>query len=397
MRILVIHNRYSSRVPSGENLAVDDEIRWLEEAGVEVHRLEASNDDVVGGGAARKAKAAASVIWSPAARQRTAEAVDRTRPDVIHIHNLFPLLSSSVLSAARQRGVPVLWTVHNRRVTCVGGDNFRRDAACHACRPGWRVPGIVHGCFSDSRAASALNTGATAVFRPMARRSVIPLAISQHVKDWLIGSAGFDADQVHVKYNGVAPPPADRRLVPAAECTDLVFAARLTPPKGARLLIEAWRIAVQRLPEDSPVTLTVIGEGVLAEDVQELAAADRRVRYTGLLDGNDVGERMARARAVVVPSVWDEPFGRVAAEGLAHSRPIVSTGTGGLAEVVDGEVGWTTGVDPGTLADALVDAATDDDGVARRAAAAGKRYEARFSPGATTAALISRYETAVPQ
>lgn len=60
----------------------------MEEAGVEVHRLEASNDDDVDQGITEKARAAASGIWSPGARRRTAEAIERTEPDVVHIHNL---------------------------------------------------------------------------------------------------------------------------------------------------------------------------------------------------------------------------------------------------------------------------------------------------------------------
>jgi glycosyltransferase involved in cell wall biosynthesis len=288
-----------------------------------------------------------------------------------------------------------VWTVHNHRVTCVGGGNFRDDSACHACRPGWRLPGIMHGCYGGSRAASTLTTGATALFRPMARRRITPLAISNQVKNWLVDSAGFNPDRVHVKYNGVPGPPTDRRLVPAAECTDLVVATRLTPPKGARLLLDAWSLAARKLPESNRVTLTVIGDGPLAGDMQALAAADDRVRYAGLLTGDEVGERMARARAVVVPSAWDEPFGRVAAEGLAHGRPVVSTGTGGLAEIVDHKVGWTTGADARRLADALVAVAADDDAVASRARLAERRHEERFSPAATTGALIERYEAAV--
>ena len=69
MRVLVVHNRYSSRVPSGENLAVDDEVRWLREAGVDVHRHEVSNDDVVAPGPIARVRdgIAESCVAHPAA------------------------------------------------------------------------------------------------------------------------------------------------------------------------------------------------------------------------------------------------------------------------------------------------------------------------------------------
>jgi glycosyltransferase involved in cell wall biosynthesis len=107
-----------------------------------------------------------------------------------------------------------------------------------------------------------------------------------------------------------------------------------------------------------------------------------------------VGAEIAAARAVIVPSVWDEPFGRTAAEALAYSRPVVTTGTGGLAEVVDGATGWITGRDPDAMAAAICEAADDDEAVDHRSVAAGKRHAELFSPEATTAALLRVYETA---
>jgi Glycosyl transferases group 1 len=87
-----------------------------------------------------------------------------------------------------------------------------------------------------------------------------------------------------------------------------------------------------------------------------------------------------------------ETFGRVAAEALAYGRPVITTGLGGLGEIVDAQSGWVTGVDAGALADAIHEAAADDDAVATRGAKGRERHRAHFSPEATTGALTDIYE-----
>jgi glycosyltransferase involved in cell wall biosynthesis len=98
---------------------------------------------------------------------------------------------------------------------------------------------------------------------------------------------------------------------------------------------------------------------------------------------------------VVVPSVWDEPFGRVAAEALAHGRPVVTTGTGALSEIVDASCGWVTGTEPAALAGAIDAAGADDVGVDTRGMAGRRKHAARFAPEPTTEALVGIYEQAI--
>jgi glycosyltransferase involved in cell wall biosynthesis len=388
MRVLVVHNRYSSRVPSGENLAVDDEVRWLRDAGVEVFRHEVSNDEIVAPGPLARVRDGLDAVWSVAARRRFLAALDGHRPDVVHVHNLFPLLTGSVPAAARRRGIPVVWTVHNRRVRCVAGGNFRDGEACHQCRPGWRVPGVVHRCYAGSVSASALVTASSTLFRASAKRTgITPIAISEDMATWLGAEGGFDARRVRVKYNGVAgptgPPP------PAAGQTAFLFLGRLAAYKGLALMLEAWRRA------DVDAELRIVGDGDLADDVAA-AAADPRITWVGQVPPGRIGDELGAARAVLVPSVWREPFGRTAAEALAYGRPVITTGRGGLSEIVDDTCGWVTGLDPDAMAAALVEATRSDEAVSRLGTGAARRHAAVFSPEATTDALIRVYDQARP-
>src|SRR4029453_18462961 len=95
---------------------------------------------------------------------------------------------------------------------------------------------------------AALVTGATSLYRHMARRRVTTIAISEHMRRWLVDDAGFDADRVHVKHNGVPGPADGVPPVPPSASRTFVFAGQLIPYKGLELLLEAWRRG--DLPED---------------------------------------------------------------------------------------------------------------------------------------------------
>lgn len=112
-RILVVHNRYRSEQPSGEDNVVDQEVALLREAGHRVDRFERRSDDIAEMSLPRKALVPAGVAWNPAARAALTARLRRERPDVVHVHNTFPLLSASVLDACRAAAVPVVATLHN--------------------------------------------------------------------------------------------------------------------------------------------------------------------------------------------------------------------------------------------------------------------------------------------
>lgn len=390
MRVVVVHNRYSSRTPSGENLVVDDETRWLEEAGVEVHRFERSNDQLVEPSLVSRARRGVEVVWSVSAARDLARVLDAVTPDLVHVHNLFPLVSGSAPGIALRRKIPVVWTAHNRRLVCVGGSHFRDGAACHDCRPGQRLAGVRHGCFANSSSASALVTVATSLYGASARRRLTAIAVSQHLADWLTAEAGFARHRVRVKPNGVTGPPSGAGTPVAGGRHAFLFVGRLASYKGVSELLAAWARARPATAE-----LRIVGDGALAAEVRAAAAADPTITWLGQVTPEEVSREMQNARAVVAPSMLDETFGRVAAEALAHGRPVITTGLGGLGEVVDESCGWLTGRDVSSLTAAIRHAAVSDDDVTVRGRNGRARYESRYSPVATTRRLIAIYEAAI--
>jgi hypothetical protein len=155
MRVLIAHNFYQQ--PGGEDQVFRSELELLESFGHKPVRFEVHNDDVRGMG---KLSLMRATIWNRATASRLRESIRANRIDVVHFHNTFPLLSPSAYYAARDEGAAVVQTLHNFRFLCPGANFFRQGSVCEKCL-GKSIPiaGVVHGCYRDSRAATAVVAG----------------------------------------------------------------------------------------------------------------------------------------------------------------------------------------------------------------------------------------------
>ncbi|HYF66017.1 MAG TPA: glycosyltransferase, partial [Herpetosiphonaceae bacterium] len=95
-------------------------------------------------------------VFSRPAYRRLRELVRRERPDVAHVHNVFPLLSPAVYRALRAEGVPIVQTIHNFRLLCPNALFFTRGAICERCKGGNMLHAVRLACYRDSRLLSAL-------------------------------------------------------------------------------------------------------------------------------------------------------------------------------------------------------------------------------------------------
>ena len=237
MRILLVHNRYRSAAPSGENRVVDQESAALADLGHEVLRFGRSSDEIEQWSAARKVSLPARTIWSRETYRELTAVLHERRPDVVHVHNIFPLLSAAVLHSCRDSKVPVVATIHNYRLACANGTFFRDGAVCHDCAGGGLpVRAVRHGCYRGSRAATAPVALAIGIHR-QAWRSMVSayIFISASQRDLLRG-ASLPADRMFVRYNLIP-----RRSRPQSERTPtVVYAGRLDEAKGARVLMAGW-------------------------------------------------------------------------------------------------------------------------------------------------------------
>ncbi len=312
MRVLLVHSRYRSATPSGENRVVDSESEALARAGHEVRRFEKDSDEIEKWPAAQKALLPARVVWSRESHRELAEILRGYRPDVVHVHNTFPLVSAAVLYACRDASVPVVATIHNYRLMCAPGDLMRQGAVCHDCLHKLPFRAAVHGCYRDSRAATVPIVVANVAHRRAWRSLVSAYVFISAAQRDLHGSLGLPSGRVFVRHNMIpyrAAAPAERDPVVA-------YVGRLEEVKGIRVLMAAWDRYLGSSP-DPALRLAIAGAGALDREVAGWAATRPSVEVLGLVSPDRVRELMSRARAVLVPSVWEEPFGLVVVEAMA--------------------------------------------------------------------------------
>ncbi|MFD2466913.1 glycosyltransferase family 4 protein [Amycolatopsis silviterrae] len=386
MKVLVVHNRYRSEQPSGENNVVDAEASLLASAGVEVRRFERHSDDIASMPLARKALVPLQVPWNRASRTELRAQLRRDRPDVVHVHNTFPLLSPSVLAACAEARVPVVATLHNYGLVCPPGTLYRDGRICTDCVGGLPIPAVRHGCYRGSAAATVPMAVNLLVNRERWRTGVTRFFCISAAQRRILVDAGMPAARMTVKHNFV--PDQGRRRIGEGE--HLLFLGRLTEEKGIPLLQAAWERYTGKLP------LLIAGTGPLSDEVDAWAASRDNVSYMGLQDRASCQELIARAAAVVVPSTWLEAFGLVVVEAMAAGVPTVAPVHGAFEELItDGVTGLLHPPgDAAALAHALHEVA-DFERNQKMGEAARQRYEADFTPEVGLKRLLDGYEEAI--
>jgi glycosyltransferase involved in cell wall biosynthesis len=384
MRVLLVHNKY--QLAGGEDAVFENEASLLSDNGHVVNRLVVSNDSIRG--VAASAVAAIRATYNPAGRRLMADAIARARPDIVHVHNFFPLLSPAIFDACAAANVPAVWTLHNFRLTCANGLLFRDGKPCEQCVGGSAVWGIVHRCYRGSAIGSAAVAGMIGYHRAAGtwRRKVARfIALSEFSRSRFV-AAGIAPELISVKPNFVADPAAAGVRLDGPR-SGAVYVGRLSVEKGVRSLVEAWR--------DVETPLTVIGEGPKQAELQRLAPP--HVHFAGWRDRAGVIAAMAQAEAVIAPSICYENFPVSLAEASAVATPILASRRGALGEIV---AGGNMGLlfepgDPADIARVVRQVFAAPEQLRAMGEAARRQYEASFAPQPNLAHLIEIYEAAL--
>ncbi len=386
LRILTVHNAYQQA--GGEDTVFASETELLRDAGHQVETLTVSNDGI--SSRVSQLKTALSASYNRAGRALAADAIAAFRPDVVHVHNTFPRLSPAVFDACHAAGVPVVWTLHNFRVTCANAILLRDEAPCEDCVGRAPLPAIRHRCYRGSMIGSAAVAGL--IWRHQRRGTWHGkvsrfLALTQFAREKFI-AAGLPADRIVVKPNfAVDPQPAGTGDAPLR--TGALFVGRLSAEKGVDVLVKAWC--------GMGLSLTIIGDGPDRAALEAIAGPE--VRFLGFRDSRFVQEEMRRAAMLVVPSVWYEMYPMTVVEAMACGTPVIASRIGALKEIVeDGVTGchFTAG-DPDDLARTVRKAASQPAHLKQMGRNARAHYQSALSPAASLAALESVYRQVMVQ
>lgn len=329
MKVLLLHNRY--QLAGGEDGVVKAEKLLLEANNHEVSLLEVSNQDITN--AWDKVTTAVSAIYSYSAKEQVSKEIIRFRPDIVHVHNFFPLLSPSIYDACQQYGLPVVQTLHNYRLACPKAMPFRDGKVCEDCI-GELIPwpSIVHGCYRNSRLQSSVVTAMLTWHRlrnTWQERVDAYIVFTEFQKEKMV-QAGLPREKILVKPNFVFSP----NFIAQSNQQDdyLLFVGRLSEEKGISILIDAY------IEQNLRVPLKIVGDGPLRQRLQaKVHNSDYAhvIEFLGFQDKSVVLSLMQHANLLVFPSIWYEGFPLAIAEAFACGLPVLVPKLGGLTEIVE--------------------------------------------------------------
>ncbi|NEQ38352.1 MAG: glycosyltransferase family 4 protein [Okeania sp. SIO3I5] len=323
MRILSIHNLYQIR--GGEDESRETEERLLRAKGHHVDVYEENNKRVPTLG---KLQLAFRTIWSVESYKTVRNLLRKGNYDLIHVQNFFPLISPSVYYAAKAEGVPVVQTIRNYRLLCPNSQFFREGRVCEDCLGKFVPwPGVLHACYRDSRPTTAVVAAMLTVHRIMAtweKMVDVYITLTEFASQKLI-EGGLPSNKIVVKPNFVLSDPGPG----AGSGGYALFVGRLSREKGLDTVLGAWELLQEKIP------LKIVGDGPLAEMVQEAALRIPEVEWLGRRPLPEVYELMGEAKFLIFSSEWYETFGRVAVEAFAKGTPVIAANIGAIAELVE--------------------------------------------------------------
>jgi glycosyltransferase involved in cell wall biosynthesis len=319
-RVLVLHNRY--RIEGGEELSVALQLAALERAGIEYRSLERSSARTT------RAGAAAALLRGGQDPSAVATAVRELRADVVHAHNMQPLIGPRGLAAAREAGAGVVLHLHNARLFCAIGVASRDGGPCFRCRGRLTAPGLVLNCRGSLPEAVAY-AAALSLHQPHVFEAVDRFVAPSEYAAGQLALLGVPAERLEVLPHYLpAEAFAERSL--AGEGRYALVAGRLSEEKGIDVAIEAAAIA--------GVPVRVAGEGPTAPELVALAARlGAPVELLGRLDRDRLASELRGAAMLLMPSRYHEFSPYAALEAAAAGVPVAASRLGGLPELLGAE------------------------------------------------------------
>lgn len=327
MRILIVHNFYRSTVPSGENSMVLAEIDLLRRKGHAVEVFSRSNDFIRKGSLWRGIIGLLSILGSPGAAFSLHRKLVSFKPDVVHVHNTFPLISPLAMLVVK--GFPCVMTIHNYRMVCAGEILLRDGRPCTLCvEKGNVCDAIRNRCYRGSLVATLLMAANIAYCRHWRIwwQNVSRILVLTSFQKGILVKAGFPEDKLIVSPNFSVCRNELRERVDRRD--EVVFAGRISKEKGLDVLVDAWH----QLGKAAPL-LRIYGDGDRRLEYERSVKSDRIV-FMGKVSHTQVLEAIAQAKLLVVPSVCYDNMPTCILESYMLGVPVLASNLGPLPTIV---------------------------------------------------------------
>lgn len=332
MKILAIHNFHRKGSASGDDQVYISETALLESYGNTIIRYTVSNDEFDQKRVLGKILYTFSMIWSFKNYKAVKEICEREQPDIVHIHTFFPLLSPSVLYAAKRSGKTVIATLHDTRFICPCATSLRNAELCNACGDGHYIRMFRYGCFKSSKIQSLIVGGIFTYhrFRKSFYKQIDKYICLNENQIQLLKQIGFESKKLKKKYNFA---PDIEKCLEHEQRTDIperyvVFYGRIGEEKGILNLMKIW----DQLPD---IPLVVMGSGPLEAEFTAWAEKNKNVYFLGYVQHEKCLSIVKGGEFVVFPSIWYEGCSMVEIETESLGKGLIATDLGFSVEAIE--------------------------------------------------------------
>lgn len=325
MRILKVHNYYTKQ--GGEDTVFHAEKDLLRSQGHDVMEYLEFNEKI---GLMNRASVVLQTLWSAPSYRKLNSFLQNTKPQIVHFHNIFPLISPSAYYACHDVGIPVVQTLDNQRLMCPAASFYRAGKLCTDClgkTPPW--PGVLHACYHDSHSHTAVVASMLTLHRWLRtwKTKVDVFLCSTYFYRDLFVRAGLPSEKIVVMPHFVQErhqSDSDQQRGDYA-----LFVGRLDPEKGVNTLLSAWK--------ELEIPLKIRGNGRLDEAARAFIKKHqiKSVEFVDHLEEQELSNLIANARFLVVPSEgYYETFGMVIIEAYSRGVPVLVSNIGVAPELV---------------------------------------------------------------
>jgi glycosyltransferase involved in cell wall biosynthesis len=378
MVILLLHNRYRER--GGEERSVAEQAALLRDRGHRVEVLERSSETL--SGSSGRARAARALLRGGESERDVAALVRRLGVEVVHAHNLQPLLGPRALYAARAAGARTILQLHNFRLMCAIGVAYHDGAVCHRCSGRNTWPGVRLGC-RGGLTESVVYAAALARQQPRILAATDRFITLSEATRAQLGALGLPLERAEV----ISNPLSERAFHSVSEAHRGRYAlcvGRLVPEKGFDVAVQAARAA--------GVPLRIAGRGPDEARLRALAG-NSDIELLGELEPSELAHVRSGAAVQLAPSRCEEQGPYAVLEAMAAGVPVLVSQLGGLPELAGAEASLSPR-DAAAWTRALTALWSDPEERRRRGEAARTRAWARAAPERVHAALMGVYERA---
>jgi glycosyltransferase involved in cell wall biosynthesis len=289
-----------------------------------------SNVDYENDGFKIKIDASLKLLYSFEAKRKIKELIEKEKPDIAHLNNIYHQISPSILHSLKKFRIPMIMTLRDYKIICASYSMLNNGSVCEACKNGRYYNCFFRGCVKNSRTKSLLNTIEMYLHHKMLHiydLEDVFISPSKFLKSKL-EEMGFKRKIVYLS-NFVNV--GDYQPQYEYEENSIVYFGRLSKEKGLFTLIEAVK--------GLDVKLKIIGEGPMKEALGCRVKDEgiKNIEFVGYKTGEDLKDDIRKSMFVVLSSEWYENNPRSIIEGFALGKPAIGARIGGIPELVRDE------------------------------------------------------------